>query len=449
MLRPHPLAAALAVLTACGRLAAAQLSGLPADPVEPSATSPGLPPATAAGSSADPPQPGAWLDPSVPSGWTHDGDEEADPDWRLQATGLFSVVGIDHGSPNREDFDLDTETASVIVQGLYGEELRFWIEPDLDGEDTPRNLAEAWIEAQVGPDRWVRLGQFRVALGTEFATRPEDLPVPGHAFTSYLTGRTDSGFRLDGYSSPDVWYELAAVSGHGFDMEGKRREHPQLSMRGVLTADPTDGRAFEGLFGGLGFSYSPDGDDHILLMTPAEQTVFTTADLDGSDATFLSWEAGFRSGPFRAAVESVDGSIDGVPTPGGREDMDQLGSWTCLLAWSLRGEAPAWERGAWRSYGPDDYAAGKPLPIEFAFRYSNADIDRDLFDAGPASYATSSQETRTLSAAISAWASPDTRFMLAWVGTIADEETGLGQPDFDGENRARNWILRWDQWIGR
>ncbi|MHC5212206.1 MAG: hypothetical protein ACYTG2_15925 [Planctomycetota bacterium] len=390
-----------------------------------------------------------WLDPSLPAGWFHEGGDEDAPAVGVELSGLLSILAIDHGTPNREDTDLDTEAASLILQGWYGDRFRFWIEPDLDGEDTPRNLVEAWAEARLARERWLRAGQFRVALATEFATRAEDLPVPGHAFTSWLGGRTDTGVRLDGYAEPDVWYECVATTGSGFDMEGKRREHPQLSFRGVFTSDPVDPHDFQGCYAGFGLAYSPDGDDHILLMTPAEQTVFTTADLGGDEALFVAWELGVRHGPFRAALETLNGTISGVPVPGGEEDMDQLDAWTLLLAWSLRGEAPRWERGAWTAYGPEDFEEGKPLPIEFAYRYSNADIDRKLFDMGLTSYAVSSQETRTLSAAITAYTSPDTRWMLAWVGTIADRELGFGQPDFDNDNRARNWILRWDHWFGR
>jgi hypothetical protein len=405
-----------------------------------------------AAQSPEPPRPrDVWLDPLLPVGWTHDGpagDAEGS-DWEFDTSALLSVMLIDHGTPNRENYDFDTEKAAVILQGRYGDAFRFWIEPDLEGEDSKNHLAEAWGEWLTDRDRWLRVGQFRVALGTEYATRAEALPVPGYAFTSWLAGRTDTGVRLDGYADPDLWYELTATSGNGFDLEGESREHAQLSLRGVLTSDPSQGHDFQGFFGGASVAYSPDGDDHILLMTPAEQTVFTTEDLGGEDALWLGMEVGARCGPFRAGLESMDGTLSDVPVPGGTEDMDQLTAWTMLLGWSLRGEAPTWERGAWTAYGPAEHAAGQPLPIEFAVRYSNADIDRDLFDAGLASYATSTQEVRTFSAAISAYTSPDSRLMLSWVQTIADRENGLGQPDFDNDNRARNWILRWDVWFGR
>ncbi|MBM3984380.1 MAG: hypothetical protein FJ296_01615 [Planctomycetes bacterium] len=115
-----------------------------------------------------------------------------------------------------------------------------------------------------------------------------------------------------------------------------------------------------------------------------------------------------------------------------------MGAWTAMLAFNLRGRAPAWERGGWQSY---DLQRGDELPLELAFRYSNADIDRDLFDFGLTTYDPSSQETRTLSAALAAHLAPLTRLTLGWVGVIADQELS----PFGGTARDSSFVLRLDQ----
>ncbi len=109
-----------------------------------------------------------------------------------------------------------------------------------------------------------------------------------------------------------------------------------------------------------------------------------------------------------------------------------------LLAFNLRGRAPSWERGGWQPY---DLQRGDELPIELAFRYSNADIDRDLFDLGVTTYDPSSQETRTLTAALAAYLAPLTRLTLGWVGVIADHEL----TPFGGTGRDSSFVLRLDQ----
>jgi hypothetical protein len=401
---------------------------------------------------APPPVATGWIEPVLPDAW-QDPDEPHEPpeDWRWDADGLLSLQYTDWGGRNASENGLDTQTATIIVTGRYGDDFRLWIEPDFDGENTRHNLSELWGEWTLAPDQWLRVGQMRVALGTEFETRHEDLLFVGYAYPTWLYGRYDTGARYDAYATDNLWWALAGTVGEGFDLEGGQRENPLFMIRGALTPEQRlqDGRReFEGLFGGAAFAYSPDGDDHIIQDTPLEQTTFTTPDLDGEAEQFVHWEGGLRTGPFRAGLENIVGDITEVPSgaPGDTNDMEELTSWAGYVAFNFTGDAPRWERGGWAPYTQADHDAGKALPVELGFRYSNSDIDRDLFDLGVISFDTSSQETRTLSTVLSAYLNPDTRLALQWLFVIVDDN---GLPPFDGEDRTSNLVLRWDQWFGR
>ncbi|HYN64497.1 MAG TPA: hypothetical protein VES36_07830, partial [Candidatus Limnocylindrales bacterium] len=117
----------------------------------------------------------AWVEPVVPEDWEAPQEPTpADEDWKWDADGLLSVQGIYWGDRNQSDNELQTKTATVIVTARHGDDFLLWFEPDFDGEDTRNNLSELWGEWTLGRDQWLRVGQFKVAMGTEFATRAED-----------------------------------------------------------------------------------------------------------------------------------------------------------------------------------------------------------------------------------------------------------------------------------
>ena len=393
----------------------------------------------------------AWVEPVLPADW--EDPQETPPtedDWTWDADGLWSLNYTDWGNRNLSHDGLDTQTATVILTGRYGDDFLLWVEPDFDGENTRHNLSELWGEWTLGTHGWLRAGQYRVALGTEFETRAEDLLFVGYAYPTWLYARYDTGVRYDAYAGDNLWWMAGATMGEGFGLEGEEYENPLFVIRGALTPDmhERDGmREFEGLFGGAAIGYSTDGDVPIIQDTPLHQTTFTTNDLDGDSQSFVHWEGGIRSGSFRFGLENVVGSITEVPSgpPGDTNDMEELTSWAGYAAWNFTGDAPRWDRGRWAPYTQADYDAGKALPIELGFRYSNSDIDRDLFDFGLTTYDPSSQETRTLSTALSAHLNPNTRLALQWLYVIADDALTV----FDGHNRTSNVVLRWDQWFGR
>jgi phosphate-selective porin len=70
--------------------------------------------------------------------------------------------------------------------------------------------------------------------------------------------------------------------------------------------------------------------------------------------------------------------------------------------------------------------------LEIAFRYSNADIDRSLFNFGLTSYGVSTQEVRTATLNLNWYPEDGLAISGGWVKTIADQELGtLGDTDRD------------------
>jgi hypothetical protein len=362
-------------------------------------------------------------------------------DWTLQPGALWSVNAIDYERSNKKSDGLETEAASLILRGVHPEDLLLWLELDIDGEDTRHHVREAWVERAYAGDSWLRAGQIRVALGTEFATREENLPLVGYGFPGWLDGRWDTGVAWDGYTGWS-WFQLAATTGSGFDLDGNKRHDAELMGRLVVLPDHDPAHGFDGIFGGLALSWMPENHDEIHLGTPLEQTVFTTPEVNADGARFLHMELGARYGAFRWGWESVTGRLEHTALPGGgHQTFDELGAWSMFTSFNFTGPAPIWHRGGWQGYGPDDFDAGQALPVELAVRYSNGDIDRDLFDTGITTYSPSTQEVRTISAALMAYLCPLSRIGIQWTGVIADHELAT----FGGENRDSTLALRFDQ----
>ncbi|MGD9106407.1 MAG: porin [Desulfobacterales bacterium] len=373
--------------------------------------------------------------------------------WKIHLGGLLAVDAIKYDKDNKKDSGLRWETVNLRITGRYGDKFHFYIEPDLLGIDTKNNLYEAWAGWDITPALQVKVGQIRVALNSEFATRPEDFPSIDYGFSSYLDGRYDLGLQVDGLLwDSAIWYQGSVTAGQGFDLDGNRKSEPQCSIRTVVF--PMRGFEYNLLkdgFLGLSFAWSPDYDDEIFLQTPLRSTVFTTQDLDGDSARWIHAEFGWYWGPFRMGAERVDGEIQDVKVGNALpQDFDQLTSWSAYASWNITGERMRWERGRWLLPMLDDRPEDKkqvfdflkfldPLGcLEVAFRYSNADIDRGLFDSGLTTYNPSTQEVRTATLNLNWYPQPGLKVTAGWVKTIADHELST----LGGTNRDSSFVLR-------
>jgi phosphate-selective porin len=133
-----------------------------------------------------------------------------------------------------------------------------------------------------------------------------------------------------------------------------------------------------------------------------------------------------------------------------KEDFDQLTSWAAYGSWYITGQRVRWDQGRWLppvvNAGTEDKQQIfdflkflNPLGcLELAFRYTNADIDRKLFDLGFTNYSISSQEVRTATLNLNWYPKPGLRISGAWVKTIADDFLdSLG-----GTNRDSSYVVR-------
>jgi len=356
-----------------------------------------------------------------------------------------------YANPSRSGVDF-TEVRPRISGRM--DALTWVVEGDAVGLRTPHHLYEAWASYEFFPALRLTAGQLRVAFGTEFGTDPANLAFHGYAFPSYLDGRYDLGARLDGDLGSALFYEATATAGRGFGLEGHQRRSPLYALRlivhplGWLAENDSAGRTFlRGLYGGLAVGRMEDFKDPVILATPDRHVVFMTPDLGGRAGSLRHMEAGFHAGPWRASWELADVTAEDVLTPAGREDMDQMSSWQASFAWNLTGQEQVLRRGRWEGGARKGFALiprdRVPGRLEASVRYSNADIDRDLFNHGYTNYVMSTQEVRTFSTFLS-WApfedrcGEKLRLGFGFVRTIADHELAK----FGGTNRDSTYVFR-------
>ena len=370
----------------------------------------------------------------------------------IQVGGRIALDLAFHGRANERRDRLWVQDARLRLTGRAAK-LEWFVSADLLGTHTPRNLYEAWAAWEFHPALRVAAGQMRVPLGSEFATREHDLPFAGYAFPAYLDGRYDLAVRIDGEILDDfLYYEITAAAGEGFGLQGRRRASPMVALR--LVAHPLsplvgEGSMLRGAYFGVAVARLNGFDDPLQLATPLDSVVFTTADLNGDGGRWLHIEAGCHWGPLRVSGETVQGVAEEVPLTGGLvDDLDQLTAYHVTLAWNLTGHEQVLRRGRWQRGARNERRALPParrIPgrLEAAVRYSNADMDRALFDHGIAAYNPSTQEVRTFSAFLF-WTPLEDRGCDALrlgaglVRTIADHEMDV----FGFTNRDTAFVFR-------
>ena len=366
----------------------------------------------------------------------------------------LAVDGVKYGSRNRRSSGVEFDTADLVFE-LQLPRTRLYLRPDWIGVDTPSHFREAWIERSLGDHFDLRLGLQRLPLGLEAERNGEDLLSLGRAFPNSLSGRTDWALTAHHYPDGEWLDALVGVGfGHGFGLEGKRERGMRWFARATVTPLPRGGGWQRGLSGGIGYAFDPRSDHSLFVTTPTESAVFRTGDLRADRGRWLHLFGRYEAHGLVLEAERVLGALEDVPlATGGRIDFDQLTAWQATLFWQ-----PGVSLTAWRSRGSGE-ASGTPSAtrdeswvesgvveretpwwerVFLAARYSNADIDRALFDHGFATYDPSTQEVRTFTGTLGILPRAHLRVGFHVVRTIADHELTT----FGGSNRDMVYVLR-------
>ncbi|MGH0030259.1 MAG: hypothetical protein ACQGVC_10740 [Myxococcota bacterium] len=385
-------------------------------------------------------------------------------DFRLDLDGRFAFDVLQWDDRNARSRQFRVDRTLLGVSARLGRYQDARIVFDLDGIDTRGNLWEAWTSISPGPWARVSVGLLPVVFGMEQTLGEAASPLPGYqGFPVFLTSRHDWAVRLDGeVLDGHLYYELVGALGEGYDLFGQARGDPMIAGR--LTAFPLGFLdtsvdlgpytipLFSGWFANFAYAVSPgDYDAQLDVATPLRNKVFDTGRLDGEGASFWVLSYGVDLGPVRAFHEITRGSIDDVRIPGGtRQDFDdQITSWQAVVSWRVTGEPydsrPFGRRDALRFDAParpldgEGDAKGWGM-LELAFRYANADIDRDFFTTGITRPTVSSQEFRQATAAVSWYPTASLRVSAMVVRIIADQRPWV----FDSHGRDTSGLLRFE-----
>lgn len=388
------------------------------------------------------PPPDAWIfEASLDRGLTLKNDAL---DLRFRLGGRLHLDGYVYDPDNRKPGGVRLQSLVLDLEGSWGDQVDFRLRPDLTGTDAgDRNLRDAWIRYAFTPALRITGGHFKVGFGGEYASSIDDLALPGRSFVSYLNGFYDAGLQVDGILAGDaVYYALSATGGVGYGLEGTRTDDPVFAARIVMR--PLRWTSLDWLHGlgfGAALGYSPGFDGRIHLATPLESTVFTTQPFRGERVQRRHLEIFYHRGPFRARYELGWMKIRNVTWAGITDDVDQNTSWMAEAAWAITGETYAFREGQERGLeGVEalDPPSGRFGALEAAARYSNADIDRDLFLRGITTYDPSTQEVRTFTAGLNWYPRSNVRLMLGFVNTIPDHPLTT----FRRTTRDRSFVIR-------
>ena len=380
----------------------------------------------------------------------------------VNVSGVLAVDYVGYDRRNVRDSGFRYDRAVIRIEGQVGPLLRWRIAPDLLGIDTRYGLEEAWVSFERDTRLRATLGLIKIPMGVETTLPLEELPFVGYAFPAFLDGRTDIALELDGeFREGFLSYDLAATLGEGFDPNGQARNEPQFSAK--LVAYPWRGSEYtisvlgfelpvlSGFFAGVGYSYTPTYDGELDVANSLRNKLFDTPDMEAGSSHYLHFSWGLDAGPVRLLHEFFrNGSILDLELEDGTEtDLeDQIGGWAASASWMLTGETydsrPFRQRNgksgpfpAKPMYQHGDRSKGLGA-LELAFRYANADIDRDFFLLGFTDFETSSQEFRTAEGAVNWYLSEQLRLSFQVVRTIADQRPAV----FDSHGRDTSYVVR-------
>jgi hypothetical protein len=385
--------------------------------------------------------------------------EDASRELRVDLEGRGALDYLQWDDRNARSQQLRMDRALIGVHADVGRYADVRVIADPIGIDSPANLWEAW--ASLSPGRYARvtMGLLPISLGVEHTLGEAAQGLPGRpGFLAFLTGRTDVALRLDGELGDGLlYYDLTGALGEGFDLFGQRRGDPQLSARLMshplrfldwkVDVGPYTIPLVSGVFASFGWAFATDYDGHLDVATPLRNKLFDVPRLDGDDADFWVFGYGIDLGPVRVIHEVTRGSLGGVrlpPPSTSREDFDdQIHSWQLVVAWRVTGEPYDSRlfdrRDALRPDRPaHPITDGGIGAVELAFRYANADMDRDLFLAGFTSEGISSQEFRQVAGAVNWDPTASLRVSAEVVRIIADGYPAV----FDSHGRDTSYLLR-------
>ena len=140
---------------------------------------------------------------------------------RFWVGGRLAGDATRYGHANEKTDSGSLRAARLDLHGVDGDWV-FLVEVDIKGTDSRSNLGSAWLAYTFDERLRIRAGQIRQAMNSEFASQPEDLPLPGYSFSSYASGRHGPGVAIDGaFLEDQIHYELSATFGTGYDLEGE------------------------------------------------------------------------------------------------------------------------------------------------------------------------------------------------------------------------------------
>lgn len=346
---------------------------------------------------------------------------------------FLSICSTDYGSDNLRNDGISLERLTVRLSGRHLDQVDWRIGVDAVGIDTRNGVEEAWMAMSPSDAFRLTIGQFKVAMGAEYSIPEEELPFIGYSFPAYLSGRSDFGLMADGaVPGNGLFYETSVTVGSGFDENGQDIDGPMLA--GKLTAYPWTLQVRP--FFSIAYSYTSDFQGELDVPTPRRNKLFDTRNIEAKAQSFYHISWGMDADSVRLLHEFTRGSLHGVDLPeSGRSDFDdQISAWAASLSWRIHGKP--YNSRPFQDRTIPGHRTGHAL--EFALRYTNADIDRDLFRTAITDYDTSSQEFRVISGAVNWDAGPWIRLTLQADKTIADQTPRA----FSGKDRDLAYTLR-------
>jgi phosphate-selective porin OprO/OprP len=373
---------------------------------------------------------------------------------KLRAYTHFDGRSFDEGDDASSSTTDDTfffRRVRLLFEGTLADVVDFRVMPELGGNtgttgSATFNLQDAYVNLRYFPAANLQLGKYKSPFGLERLQSATALTFVERAFPTQLVPNRDLGVMVHGAVRDGLLnYQLAFTNGVGDGGSGDNDENDGKDVVARVFVHPfqeSPWSALQGLGYGLAASWGRQDGNAPQYRTAGQQVFFryrtNVGGIPGNhvelaeDRWRFSPQATWYWGPFGLLGEYVS-STGFVETELDGDSMRAVNdAWQVAASWVLTGEnasyrgvtprAPFARGGGWGAF-------------EVAARYSELQVDGDVFDEGFADPAVSAQQAEAWAVGVDWYLNRHLKFVVNY------ERTSFDGGATDGGNRESEGVF--------
>jgi phosphate-selective porin OprO/OprP len=338
------------------------------------------------------------------------------------------------GQTRRDDTFAVTQGWTTLTANLYKKHTAL-----LNYDAATSRLIDAWYNLNLSPAFQVRMGRFKEPIGLENMTSTSALECLSSSLLSNLVPDRDMGLMLHGkfFDGDILSYQAGIFNGDPITRKNDSNSDKDVAARVVLRPfGASEDTSFKNMQFGVSFT---EGNQ--------DQAIAGNTFADESSAPFFTWGTGVRAygdrsrlgfefgwpiGPclFKSEWISTDWDLRRSLGPTWLDEDVKMDAWSVQGSWIVTGE-----QKLMKLLEPEkviDPSEGNWGCLELVARYSELDLDNDIFTGGYAAAGMWPGDTKCMTIGLNWGLAKQIKLSLNYVHSEFDEDVTIeGRPEDD------------------